>query len=479
MVLLAMSSLILGLVEGSRYYGLKEDAKEFTGLVQESLFAGYQPVLAEDFQMFFLDGGFGSGNFNLAAAEDEMQALLYDNFALSGRRDGMNLYRLHMSGIEITEYLLASDADGKVFEMQAAKVMKKIIGQRAARKILDRIKETEEGKDAKSPEDSIKDAEAALAQLSEEKESKEGEKEQKELPKTPEPEMENPMETLKKLRKQGILALVMPAGKAVSEKSASVDQSLLKRKLNKGVYKKVQQTGWYERILMQEFIKPFVGNAVMPKEDGVLSYGTEYLICGRGSDRENLKKTVNQLLLLREASNFLYLQTDKGKNAEAFAAAVAIAGITVNPVIIEAVKQGILAAWAYVESICDVKTLLSGGKVPPMKNPSSWKTQLSNLQGAVAQECSKSLSGLSYENYLDVLLYGKSVKQIAYRSMDLMEWDMQKEYGYETCKMDHMIVGMKLAAEYEANPLFSGIFGKDGGFCYRFAEKASYIYDGT
>ena len=85
---------------------------------------------------------------------------------------------------------------------------------------------------------------------------------------------------------------------------------------------------------MQEYLKPLIGNAVTPKVGGALSYGVEYLICGKKSDEENLKGTVRKLLLLREVMNFLYLQGDHAKQAEALSAASAIAGITGNPAII-------------------------------------------------------------------------------------------------------------------------------------------------
>ena len=38
-------------------------------------------------------------------------------------------------------------------------------------------------------------------------------------------------------------------------------------------------------------------------------------------------------------------------------------GASVNPAIIEAVKYGILAAWAYVESVLDIRALLDGDKI--------------------------------------------------------------------------------------------------------------------
>ena len=178
---------------------------------------------------------------------------------------------------------------------------------------------------------------------------------------------------------------------------------------------------------MQEFIKPLAGSAVSPEETGVLSYGTEYLICGKDSDVSNLKGTVNRLLLLREAVNYLYLQTDQAKQSESLAIAGAIGGALANPAVVAAIHQGILAAWAYVESISDVKGLLAGGKIPLIKSPDSWHTRLSAFSESLAGEYAGEARGFTYENYLDVLLYGKSLKQIAYRSMDLMEKNMQQE----------------------------------------------------
>ena len=481
---LALAMLLLGLLEGSRYDGLKADAWDLTNLAAESLFAGYQPFLLENYQMFFLDGSFGTGTWNIEAAENEMEALLNENLGTESITGGMNFYCMNVNSLEVTDYVLAADQNGKVFEAHAAKAMKKTLGQKAAKKILNRIQNVEEKKEeAPDPEDSIKNADEALTELKKAKEEAEAnktesEEDNKTLEDTKEPQItENPLDTIKKLKKQGILTLVLPQGKSVSTKSVSVDNCLLKRKLQKGTYAPAANLGWYERILMQEFVKPYAGNAVKPNKDAVLSYGTEYLICGKGSDEENLKSTVKKLLAMREAVNFLYLQTDAGKSAEAYAAAVAIAGVTVNPVIITLVKQGILGAWAYAESICDVKALLAGGNIPLLKNAANWKTQLTNLGESALQETKGESDGLSYENYLDVLLYQKSVNQIAYRSMDLMEWNMQKEDLYKKCRMDEMIVGLKLTAEYDASPLFAEIFGDANWPDYQFVEKTEYVYD--
>ena len=60
-----LAVLILSLLEGARYCGLKADAKEWPNLAAESLFAGYQSVLLDEYGLFFLDGSFGTGELNI------------------------------------------------------------------------------------------------------------------------------------------------------------------------------------------------------------------------------------------------------------------------------------------------------------------------------------------------------------------------------------------------------------------------------
>lgn len=491
-----IAMLIFGLLEAARYYGLKSDAKEWSNLAAESLFAGYQPFLLEEYQLFFLDGGFGSETLDMEAAEDKIEALLYGNVAAPPAGKGICLYRMDVVDVDVTKIRLATDDNGKVFEMQAAKSMKQSLGHQAAKRILERVKGVKEkGQDAENPEEYLENAGRALEELSVKKAQEAAESISAQEPgrtealaaetvssgtgTIEEAPLENPIEVIGEVRKKGILSLALPKGASVSGKSVSTKDCLLKRNCQKGTYAQAERPGWYERILMQEYVKDRAGNAIEPKENGALSYGTEYLICGKDSDEKNLEKVAEKLVLLREAANFLYLQSDAEKKAQALAAATAIAGASVNPAVIEIVKQGILAAWAYAESICDVKELLSGGRTPPIKNSANWKTGLSGLGGGIAKDYGNSgeSEGLSYENYLDVLLYGKSVKTLAYRSMDLMEMHMQNEAEYAMCRMDHMVAGAKISTDYSADTLFLGIFGTDSVGGYRFSERTEYAYE--
>lgn len=470
LALTVLAVLILGLLEAARYEGLKSDAKEWSNLSLESLFAGYQPFLFDEYHMFFLDGSFGRKKLDIAAAEDELSLFLNDNLMIPDKSKGIHLYHLDLENVEITGYRLATDAKGKVFEMQAANSMRQEIGIHAAKKILNQIKSVNSKEQTTEKTDLyMEDAKNALDTLAQQKEQ--------DVEKPTESVMENPINTVKEIKKRGILGVVVPSWKTVSKKKVTVDNCLMKRSISQGNYAQKENCGWYERILMQEFLKTYVGHALAPKENGALSYGIEYLICGKESDEKNLEKTVKKLILLREGINYIYLQTDGGKQAEALAAATVIAGASVNPAVIEVVKQGILAAWAYAESIYDVKSLLSGGKVPIVKNASVWKTQLSNLGAILSDVPAGESKGLSYEEYLNVLLYTKTVKQLAYRGMDLMEWHMQSEESFAKCRMDHMITGIKLKTEYHADTLFLGILQDDTIGGYPFMEQAEYVYE--
>ena len=79
--------------------------------------------------------------------------------------------------------------------------------------------------------------------------------------------------------------------------------------------------------------------------------------------------------------------------------------------------QAILAAgWAYVESLSDVRCLLSGGEVPLVKDRASWRTQLGNL--GIRDTCTGS-AGLNYEEYLRILFAMSSKEKTVMRALDV------------------------------------------------------------
>lgn len=320
-------------------------------------------------------------------------------------------------------------------------------------------------KASKSP--SVRKSAASKAAVKKEKtrEQKEAERKEKEAEKKEKEEeksirerkevlKDNPISWMQTQTKKGILTLVLP-GENISSAKIDTSELLTHRKPGKGNFGKVSTTA-AENLKFQYYLQKKFSCYTSEEANGELEYEQEYLIAGKKSDLQNLKAVVRRLLLMREALNFIYLQTDKQINGTVTAIATSIATICLHPETSEEIKQGILLALAYAESIRDVRTLLNGGTVPLMKRKSDWHSTTSNLSSATTAVVKKGsakgskkdkYTGLTYEQYLLILRNLMRIKKVTYRSMDLME-------SAEGVQMDQMVSRMKCSYQYEAPPVF-------------------------
>ena len=137
--------------------------------------------------------------------------------------------------------------------------------------------------------------------------------------------------------------------------------------------------------------------------------------------------------------------------------ATAIAGASANPAIIKSVQLGILAAWAYAESILDVRTLLNRGKISYVKTPADWTADIYHLSECMnktfqAKNCE---NGMDYAGYLLFMRnYLVTKEQCAKRTMDLMEDGIQREENYSNIKIDRFIYAVIFYSEQISSPLF-------------------------
>jgi len=171
--------------------------------------------------------------------------------------------------------------------------------------------------------------------------------------------------------------------------------------------------------------------------------------------RDNLKETVKSLITIREIANMGYLIRDQQKCIEAQELATALMGWSMNPAVISATKWGIIAAWAYSESILDVRALLEGRKIAWIKNAEQWTTGINQTSEAVdgfamAKDCE---NGWDYMKYLKFLVSMKKNSAVNYRSMDIIEVNTSAISG-KSIQMDHMMTGCESEVTYEAEPLF-------------------------
>ena len=211
-----------------------------------------------------------------------------------------------------------------------------------------------------------------------------------------------------------------------------------------------------DRVMVLEYIGKHFSDYTEPGK-GDLTYEMEYILCGKDTDKKNLESSIERLMRMREAANVAHIIADREKLNQTLMIATSLAGFSGNPAVVKIVQIGVVAAWAYVESILDLRTLLSGGKISLIKSAAEWTTDLKKLGEIVtgegkARECK---NGLSYQAYIKQLLFAMKEKKMAYRMMDIMELAMQKEQNGKNARMDHMIDNMICELRFEAKPLFA------------------------
>ena len=119
----------------------------------------------------------------------------------------------------------------------------------------------------------------------------------------------NPIPVLKRIRRMSLLDLIVPAEKGISDKQADSAALLSRRKLQKGMDMEENirtDRSYVSQVFYQKYLEEKLGNYRKPGQ-GRLDYQMEYLLCGKTSDRENLKATARRLLLIREGVNAAFL----------------------------------------------------------------------------------------------------------------------------------------------------------------------------
>lgn len=135
----------------------------------------------------------------------------------------------------------------------------------------------------------------------------------------------------------------------------------------------------------------------------------------------------------------VYLLKNPVRQAQIHETALTICAATGLVALEGAVSILLQTAWAFGESLLDVRQLLMGGKVPLVKTDQSWVLSLSNLGKLpeILKEGQKDQgSGLDYPGYLRLLLAAGSSKEQVLRTMDVAEQEMRCMAGKENFRMD-------------------------------------------
>ncbi|GHU43172.1 hypothetical protein FACS1894111_08340 [Clostridia bacterium] len=485
LTLVLVLSFLFSLLELARVSGIQSQTAMNADVSLTSMFGNYNAELWKNYHLLFLDGAWQKEDLSIRAFEGRMLAVMENNV-----KDTHSLYGFSPTNVEILAYSLATDEGGSVFRRQVIAQIQKEVAISAAESLLhvnDEEKQMQE--ESKGVENIWKEAldgetSAKEAKSKKTSEEQQAEKESEKAEANTEETVENPMEYVKGLKTSSLLSMVLPDASKLSAKGIPLSDSLPKRSRHVGTMEATKGGSITDRGWIQAYINAYFSYCGAQEDKGAktkaLDYEIEYLIGGRGSDRENLEAVVGELLLLREGANFLTLMKDTEKKTIALSIATAAVGFTGVPPLIKAVQMGILLAWAYVESIMDIRALLAGKKIPIIKTREEWSSDFTNCRKSVESKngAKEDGRGLSYENYLQMLLLPVSETDLSYRCMDLMEKNLRLTEGNENLRMDCMIQHIKAGFQYEGKPLFWNlIFVKHDSlktFFFRQEKELSY-----
>ena len=248
-------------------------------------------------------------------------------------------------------------------------------------------------------------------------------------------EIHNPADVILEKRSIGVFSILIKDQSTISNKGISLQQQPSQRKLNKGNWNQVNKNNIssnFNKFLLLKYLEEKCGNYVLPNKEGPLSYPMEYILAKQDNDFDNLKLVCDKLIRVREASNFFYLLSDQKKLMEVETLAASLSAVILVPELQPLIKYSIILAWAFAESVNDVKILLNNGKIPIIKSDKEWKLSLEamlNFEGNLTSEPANT-SGLEYQDYLKLLLYIQEEKDILLYFMDIVETDLRKENQY-------------------------------------------------
>lgn len=455
LILSLLLSLVCTSIESVRMASARTQILNGMNIGLYSVFGQYDKKLLEEYDLFALDGSMGGGQIKLAKVCDNLESYMKPVL----KQNSQNL-KLKQSGL--TGYRLFTDNNGEVFYQQIVQYMQETLGSQGVQillnKMSDRKRKTEEA-DLKASQaesgGSIDRYDAEIDQASQKSQQAAEEAEQNQQEQNQQEQVNNPITVIKRIMKMGILELVLPSGRGLSTRE--IDRSMLVsgRKLQQGMAMPdgvTEENSYTSNVLYQQYLMNHLGNYISPAEEG-LAYPMEYIYAGKSSDFDNLKSVASKLLFIREGVNFAGLMADNVKRSEAQALATAIAAGFLVPPAAVVIETTLLLCWAFAESVLDVRELLAGGRIPLVKTSADWQISLSNLGNLMEGLDSMRRNndhGVSYEDYLQILLLSVAKEKKVVRGMDMIENTIRNK-GRAHFQMDSCIVALEAFADVKAN----------------------------
>ena len=493
-------SFLFALLEAARMYGLDAYARLKTEAGADSVCAEFQPLLWEQYGLLALDGAYGTNHFSIDYVKESLEQNV-ENSCKKGEtmlsHMVTDLFRVELVESKVQGYALFTDDKGELFLDYVAEREKEALPLGIAESLYEDYQKGQEIYDGQSGlSEAVSNAEAALteaknykwnlieakvqnAETEEEEEAARAERAVFQAPQLV--ALGNLLKGTGDIRKSFTLDMILEDSSEISGVKNNLPDDLWSREKQEGTMQFIKERDWYRKTLVLHYLENYFSNYLHAKDGHYLRYELEYVLCGRDTDWKNLEETFNKILFAREVANITYLLKDKEKLQEAEYLAQAV-GLLIgeNPAVVKVIQAGIVAAWAYAESILDVRALVRGMEIPLVKNGAQWTTEMEHILTVVqydmiAKECN---AGWRYIDYMKQLLYFEQDSVLAYRMLEVMEMGLRSVPDYSNCRMNQMLIALQCQLHFEVEPLFFSLMtiGSDDIGIFHFEKEAERCY---
>lgn len=209
----------------------------------------------------------------------------------------------------------------------------------------------------------------------------------------------------------------------------------------------------------EEHFGHFLHNNLSEKDKSLL-YELEYILMGKNRDKENLYGVIEKAVMWRTVFNFISIMADSKKKGLARETAIALAGITGIEPLIHVTQTLILLTWSFEEALVDVAALLNEKAVPVLKKATSFLISYEDLLiidrtriQEKAKLCKNETGGLTYQSFLEILIFLHYGKQNRYRCMELINQNMRLR-NQDNFNLSNCIYSFTLSTSAKMNSRF-------------------------
>lgn len=274
-------------------------------------------------------------------------------------------------------------------------------------------------------------------------------------------ETEQKLENVKTLINGSMLKLVLPEGYKLSTEKYSFGDKPSEEWLSEA---SILTAPLADRLYLAEYVAQlmdYFGRGSFDAGSSKTGSGhteIEYILFGRDNDTDNLDAAVKRLIEIRTGLNLVYLYSDTAKRNEARTLALSITGAFGLTPLVTIATFMVISIWALGQAVCDVKSLLAGGRVPIMHDSDTFSLSLTGLLGLAEgglpeTSGSEDSKGLKYIDYLRMLLFFSQDTRQDYRCMDIIQMNIitsQSDFRF-----DRLAYSLEAKVQVKAGHVFS------------------------